>query len=103
MPASIRASPMKILVTGGSGFIGSHVVDVLAARGHDPVIFDRVRSPHHERGSVPTVLGDATDTELLAVAMEGCDAVVHLAAMADVNHVQADPEGAERANGRATL
>jgi UDP-glucose 4-epimerase len=94
---------MKVLVTGGSGFIGSHVVDVLAARGHEPVIFDRVRSPHHERGTVETVIGDATDIDLLAAAMDGCDAVVHLAAMADVNHVQQDPEGAERANARATL
>ena len=94
---------MKVLVTGGSGFIGSHVVDVLVERGHEPVIFDRVVSPHHRRGAVETVLGDATDTDHLAAAMKGCDAVVHLAAMADVNHVQADPEGAERANGRATL
>jgi UDP-glucose 4-epimerase len=91
---------MKILVTGGSGFIGSHVIDVLAARGHDPVNFDRVRSPYSD---VATVIGDATDTDRLAAAMKGCDAVVHLAAMADVNDVQKDPEGAERANGRATL
>src|SRR4051812_33595287 len=102
MPCSIRALLMKVLVTGGSGFIGSHVVDVLAARGHTPVIFDRVRSLHHEQNSVETVLGDATDSRPLAAAMDGCDAGVHLAAMADVNHVQADPEGAERANGRAT-
>jgi UDP-glucose 4-epimerase len=94
---------LRVLVTGGSGFIGSHVVDVLAARGHEPVNFDRVRSPHHAPGSVETVIGDATDSAALKAAMEDCDAVVHLAAMADVNHVQADPEGAERANGRATL
>jgi UDP-glucose 4-epimerase len=94
---------LKVLVTGGSGFIGSHVVDVLIARGHEPVIFDRLPSPHHERGSVATVIGDATDTDDLAAAMKSCDAVVHLAAMADVNDVQADPEGAERLNGRATL
>src|SRR4051794_20788441 len=100
MRDSIRASPMKLLVTGGSGFIGSHVVDVLAERGHEPVIFDRIRSPH---GSYPTVVGDATDCASLEHAMKGCDAVVHLAAMADVNDVQADPEGAERANARATL
>src|SRR4051794_26919032 len=94
---------MRVLVTGGSGFIGSHVVDVVRSRGHVPVNFDRVPSPHHERGSVETILGDATDTEVLADAMKGCDAVIHLAAMADVNDVQKDPEGAERANARATL
>jgi UDP-glucose 4-epimerase len=94
---------MKVLVTGGSGFIGSHVLDVLVARGHQAVNFDRVPSPHRDRGSVPTVIGDATDTEVLADAMKGCHAVVHLAAMADVNHAQADPQGAERLNARATL
>jgi UDP-glucose 4-epimerase len=94
---------MRVLVTGGSGFIGSHVVDVLGARGHVPVNFDRVHSPHHERGSIEMMLGDCTDTDVLAAAMEDCEAVVHLAAMADVNDVQKDPEGAERLNSRATL
>ncbi len=94
---------MKILVTGGSGFIGSHVVDVLAARGHSPFIFDRVESPHHEPGSVATALGEVTDSDALAVAMDGCDAVIHLAAMADVGDVKVDPEGAELVNSRGTL
>src|SRR4051812_27311549 len=94
---------MKVLVTGGSGFIGSHVIDVRAARGHEPVNFDRAPSPHHDRRRLRTIIGDATDAEVLADAMKDCDAVVHLAAMADVNHVRADPEEAERLNGRATL
>ncbi|GAC1322203.1 MAG: hypothetical protein NVSMB25_17010 [Thermoleophilaceae bacterium] len=94
---------MKILVTGGSGFIGSHVLDVLGARGHSPRNFDRVPSPHHPSGAIDTVLGELTDTDALAQAMEGCDAVVHLAAMADVNDVQADPEGAQMVNCRGTL
>jgi UDP-glucose 4-epimerase len=79
------------------------VLDVLSARGHDAVNFDRVESPHHSAGDFETILGEATDVEALAAAFEGCDAVIHLAAMADVNDVQADPEGAELANGRATL
>jgi UDP-glucose 4-epimerase len=93
---------LRVLVTGGSGFIGSHVLDVLEARGHTPVNFDRIPSPHHN-GTLATVLGDATDPAALTDAMDGCDAVIHLAAMADVNDVQADPEGAETANSRATL
>jgi UDP-glucose 4-epimerase len=93
---------LRVLVTGGSGFIGSHVLDVLGERGHTPVNFDRVHSPHHN-GDIATVLGDATDADALAAALDGCEAVVHLAAMADVNDVQADPEGAETANSRATL
>jgi UDP-glucose 4-epimerase len=75
---------------------------VLEARGHTPVNFDRIPSPHHN-GTLATVLGDATDADALVAAMDGCDAVIHLAAMADVNDVQADPEGAETANARATL
>ena len=46
---------MKVLVTGGSGFIGSHVVDKLADAGHDPVIYDRIPSRWHD--DVPTVIG----------------------------------------------
>ena len=41
---------MRVLVTGGSGFIGSHVVDKLRARGHEPVIYDLRPSPWHEPG-----------------------------------------------------
>ncbi len=96
------ASRPRVLVTGGSGFIGSHVVDVLGRSGYDPRIFDLRESPHHEDGAIATVVGDATDPASLERAMEGCIAVIHLSAMADVGHVQADPVGAERANARAT-
>jgi UDP-glucose 4-epimerase len=91
-----------VLVTGGSGFIGSHVVDVLARCGYEPRIFDLRESVHHTREEVDTYLGDATDVAALTRAMDGCDAVVHLAAMADVGHVKDDPAGAERLNSRAT-
>ncbi len=94
---------LRVLVTGGSGFIGSHVLDVLVARGHTPVNFDRVESPHHDGDPIETVIGDATDADALSAALDGCEAVIHLAAMADVNDVKEDPEGAEVANARATL
>ena len=94
---------MRVLVTGGSGFIGSHVVDKLRARGHEPVIYDLRPSPWHELGSVETVLGSITDREALERALHSCDAVAHLAAVADVNDVHAEPEDAERVNARGTV
>jgi UDP-glucose 4-epimerase len=94
---------LRVLVTGGSGFIGSHVVDKLRLRGHTPVIYDLRPSPWHETGTVETVLGSITDREALERALQGCDAVAHLAAVADVNDVHAEPEDAERVNARGTV
>ena len=84
---------MRVLVTGGSGFIGSHVVDKLRLRGHQPVIYDLRPSPWHTgptHPSVETVLGSITDREALERALHSCDAVAHLAAVADVNDVHAN-------------
>ncbi|HEX3832283.1 MAG TPA: NAD-dependent epimerase/dehydratase family protein [Solirubrobacteraceae bacterium] len=96
---------MRVLVTGGSGFIGSHVVDKLRARGHEPVIYDLRPSPWHQDTAerVDTVLGSITDREALERALHSCDAVAHLAAVADVNDVHASPEDAERVNARGTV
>jgi UDP-glucose 4-epimerase len=93
---------MRVLVTGGSGFIGSHVVDKLRARGYKPVIYDLRPSTWHD-GAVETVLGSITDREGLERALHSCDAVAHLAAVADVNDVHAEPEDAERVNARGTV
>jgi UDP-glucose 4-epimerase len=94
---------VNVLVTGGSGFIGSHVVDRLLAVGITPRIFDMVPSPWHPAGSVDTRLGDLGDADAVRAAMEGCDAVLHLAAMADVNQVALDPVFTEEVNSRGTL
>jgi UDP-glucose 4-epimerase len=93
----------RVLVTGGSGFIGSFVVDQLRAAGHEAVIFDVRRSPHHRPGEVPTIIGDVLDLPAIRSAVRGCDAVAHLAAAADVGEVAADPEAAERLNSRGTF
>jgi UDP-glucose 4-epimerase len=94
---------MRVLVTGGSGFIGSHVVDKLAEAGFEPRIYDLLPSPHHEPGSVDSVVGDLFDDETLRDTMQDCDAVVHLAAYADVGIVARQPVDAEACNSRGTL
>jgi UDP-glucose 4-epimerase len=94
---------VRVLVTGGAGFIGSHVVDKLIAAGHRPRIFDMVPSPYHAPGEVDTYIGELGDRAALADAMTGCQAVMHLAAVADVNQVALDPVFAEEVNSRGTL
>jgi UDP-glucose 4-epimerase len=91
---------VKVLVTGGSGFIGSHVVDKLLDAGHEPRILDLVPSPYHPE--VETVLGDLGDPATVAQALEGCDAVLHLAAVADVDQVATDPALTDRVNTGGT-
>jgi UDP-glucose 4-epimerase len=93
---------VKVLVTGGSGFIGSHVVDCLCAAGHEPRIFDLVPSPYHDPREVDIVIGDIRDRDALLEAVAGCDVVAHLAAVSDVNHVVENPARAEAVNARGT-
>ncbi|MGW0825083.1 NAD-dependent epimerase/dehydratase family protein [Streptomyces sp. NPDC002845] len=65
---------MRVLVTGGAGFIGSHVVEALRARGHEPVVFDvRDKSEHGAR--------DVRDADAVADSLRGVDAVCHQAAL----------------------
>jgi UDP-glucose 4-epimerase len=91
---------VRVLVTGGSGFIGSHVVDQLLAHDHQPVILDTTPSPHHPW--VTAVVGDLTHPETVLGAAHDVEAIVHLAVVADVNHVFVDPVRASSVNVHGT-
>ncbi|GIW05459.1 MAG: nucleoside-diphosphate-sugar epimerase [Dehalococcoidia bacterium] len=83
---------MKVLVTGGAGFIGSHLVDALLAAGHDVVGFDSLDPQVHPSGEWPPYLnpaahwirGDVRDADALAAALDGVEAIHHLAAFVGV-------------------
>jgi UDP-glucose 4-epimerase len=79
----------RSLVTGGSGFIGSHVVDALCEAGHEVVILDRERP--HERLDVKFVAGDIGDADALTRASEGVDFIHHVAALSNVSHAFDQP------------
>ena len=93
---------MNVLVTGGSGFIGSHVVDRLLSEGHEARVFDTLDSGDR-REHCETVVGDLLDPPSVLAAAEGCEAIIHLAAAADVGLVAKDPAAAEELNARGTL
>jgi len=86
---------MKVLVTGGCGYIGSHTVRALGAAGHDVIVLDSLVTGH--RGAlearVPLVVGDLCDRRMLdeLFAAERFDAVVHFAAFIEVGESVRDP------------
>lgn len=73
---------MRILVTGGTGYLGRAIVERLAARSHVPVVLARRAS--QSGVDAETCDGDVCDVEVIARAAKGCDAVCHLAALVSV-------------------
>lgn len=98
----------EILVTGGAGFIGSHLVDALLAAGQRVRVLDNLSMG--KRNNLPLdnpalqfIEGDVADAQLVAQAVAGCDAVVHLAAVASVQASVDDPVATHQSNFIGTL
>lgn len=82
---------MKCFVTGGAGFIGSHVVDRLLNDGHSVVVYDNLSlgreafiRHHYGKNQFRFIQADVLDSDALAEAMSGAELVVHLAANSDI-------------------
>ena len=74
---------MRVLLTGGAGFIGRHVHHQLVAEGHEVTILDSFRPDVHAQKPTPRpglIVGDIRDADCVAQALEGIDTVIHLAA-----------------------
>lgn len=98
-------SALPILITGGAGFIGSHLADALLAQGFAVRVLDDLSSGKRENldSRVELIVGDVADSALLRQAVRGCQAVVHLAAVASVQASVEDPVSTHRSNFIGTL
>lgn len=74
----------RVLVTGGSGFVGANLVTTLLARGYRVRSFDRVPSPLPEHPGLEVLQGDICDTGIVAAAVDGIDTVFHTAALIEL-------------------
>jgi dTDP-L-rhamnose 4-epimerase len=102
---------MLTLVTGGAGFIGSHLVDGLLAGGHDVRVLDALapqvhgtdrKRPDYLDPAAELIVGDVLDPELLQRSLEGVDAVFHQAAAVGVGQSMYEISGYVEANVLAT-
>ncbi|MGX9569527.1 NAD-dependent epimerase/dehydratase family protein [Pseudomonas sp. CFBP 5748] len=97
-----------VLITGGAGFIGSHLTDALLAKGHTVRILDDLSTGKRsnlplDNPAVELIEGNVADAALVARAMAGCSAVAHLAAVASVQASVDDPVRTHQSNFIGTL
>ena len=102
---------MKILVTGSSGFIGSHLSEYLVKRGHQVVAFDRYNSNNHYgwleksnyKNKIKFILGDIRDYDSVNKAMKGCNNIIHLAALIGIPYSYVSPTAYIKTNIEGTF
>lgn len=88
---------MKVVVFGGSGFLGSHVADALTEAGHETVIFDIRESPYL-KDSQKMIIGNILDQQAVEQALVGCDVVYNFAGIADIEEASRRPIDSVRFN-----
>lgn len=98
---------MRVLVTGGAGYIGSHLVDALLDAGHEVSVIDnlstgKVANLEHRLDEISLVNGSILDAELVEREVASAQLVFHLAAAVGVRHIVDDPLGALLTNTRGT-
>ncbi|AWP23917.1 NAD-dependent dehydratase [Acidiferrobacter sp. SPIII_3] len=104
----MNGARMKVLITGGAGFIGSHLADRLVIDGHTVTLFDNLSTGKRDNLQGPAsaarlVIADVRDREALMRAAHGMDALVHLAAVASVQASMHDPLATHATNFGGTL
>jgi UDP-glucose 4-epimerase len=92
---------MKVLITGGSGFIGSHCVDAFAAAGHDVIVFDCVAPLHTQTGD--HIVAELRDRAAVAKAVARSDIVVHAGGLLGTHETVLMPDEVVRTNILGTL
>jgi len=103
----ITLSPMRVLVTGGAGYIGSHLVDALCEAGNNVTILDNlstgtVANIEHRLDEVTLINGSILDADTVEEAVGASQLVFHLAAAVGVRHIVEDPLGSLLVNTRGT-
>lgn len=99
---------MKYVVTGGAGFIGSHIVEALVARGEEVVVIDDFSTGHREnlapwKNKVKIIEGSIVDLEMVMAAFKDADYVLHQAALPSVPRSIEDPLSSHNINMTGTL
>jgi UDP-glucose 4-epimerase len=101
---------MKLLITGGAGFIGSHLAEAICHKGGKVIVLDDLREGKlanlawgKDRDTLEFIKGDVGDQRLLRQLLPGCDWVFHHAALTSVPRSIADPMASHASNLNATL